>query len=65
MTVSVLSAVFLSKYDFPGIRRVPGIIAILENKTAPDRTLSPCAHPSSQQCVTARDAFIANSVLRV
>ena len=41
MTVSVLSAVFLSKYDFTGISSVLGIIVILKNlKTVPNQTLS-------------------------
>ena len=40
MTVSILSAVFLSKYDFPGIRSVLGIIVIPNFKTVPNQTLS-------------------------
>ena len=40
MTVNVLSAVFLSKYDFTGISSVLGIIVILKNKTVPNQTLS-------------------------
>ena len=41
MTVNVLSAVFLSKYDFTDISSVFGIIVILKNfKTVPNQTLS-------------------------
>ena len=41
MAVNVLSAVFLSKYDFTGISSVLGTIVILENfKTVPNQTLS-------------------------
>ena len=41
MTVSDLSAVFLSTYDFTGISSVLGIIVILKkNKTIPNQTLS-------------------------
>ena len=41
MTVSFLSAVFLSEYDFTGISSVLGIIVILKNvKTVPNQTLS-------------------------
>ena len=36
MTVSVLSAVFLSKYDFTGISSVLGIIVILEKSSQSD-----------------------------
>ena len=40
MAVNVLSAVFLSKYDFTGISSVLGIIVILKNfKTIPNQTL--------------------------
>ena len=47
MTISVLSTVLLSKYDFTGISSLLGIIMILKNKTVPkpflkewhDRTL--------------------------
>ena len=38
---NVLSAVFLSKYDFTGISSVFGIIVILKNfQTVPNQTLS-------------------------
>ena len=41
VTVSVLSAVFLSKYDFTGISSVLGIPVALQNKTLPNpRSLS-------------------------
>ena len=37
MTVSVLSAVYLSKYDFTVISSVLGIVVILKNKIVPNQ----------------------------